>query len=577
MSTNLLAIVAVLPILVALVLMVGLRWGAAKAMTIAWLTCALAAVFVWNLPLLYVSALSLQGVINAASVLIIVFGALLLLHTLQYSGAMETIQYGMRNISKDMRVQAIIIGYMFSAFVEGAAGFGTPAALAAPLLLALGFPPLAAAILCLTLNSFPVTFGAVGTPIITGFGASLQALIERAVAQGIFQSNGHFFEVIGQVVTFMHVPMIFILPIFTLGFITRFFGPNRSWKDGFAAWKFCIFAAVAFSIPYLFVAWFIGPEIPSIAGGLIGLLIIMVGARYGFCIPKEVWTFGEPSKWEKNWSGNITFNANNELKPQMSQFMAWLPYILIGIILVFTRIDILPLKELFNRHGVILFKDILGYKDVNEGSLKLLYLPGTIPFMLISILTIFIHRIPPGKAVKAWIETFSKMKTATISLCASVALVKIFQGSGNFTNPDLIAQLAADGVDTQILSMPRAMAEAIAGIMGPIWPLFAPYVGGLGAVITGSNTVSNILFAQFQWDVAELQKLSRIVILAAQGAGGAMGHMICVHNIVAVCAVLGLSNLEGDIIKKTFWPFLLYGLSVGIVAYILITIGYSTF
>ncbi|MDR1366630.1 MAG: L-lactate permease [Puniceicoccales bacterium] len=577
MSTNLLAIVALLPILVALVLMVGLRWGAAKAMIIAWLTCALAALFVWHLPLLYVTALSLQGVISATSVLIIVFGALLILHTLQYSGAMETIQYGMRSISKDMRIQAIIIGYMFSAFIEGASGFGTPAALAAPLLLALGFPPLAAAILCITLNSFPVTFGAVGTPIITGFGASLQALIERAVAQGIFQSDAHFFKVIGQIVTLMHIPMIFILPIFTLGFITRFFGPNRSWKEGFAAWKFCIFAAVAFIIPFLLIAWFVGPEIPSMAGGLIGLSIIMFGARYGFCIPKETWTFGEISKWEKDWLGNIAFDTKKELRPQMSQFMAWLPYVFIGVILVLTRIDALPLKDAFNRYGIITFNNILGYEGVNENSIKLLYLPGTVPFMLIAILTIFIHCMPLKKVAKAWIETLSKMKTATISLCASVALVKIFQGSGNFTNPDLIAQLASDGVDPRILSMPRAMAEAIAGIMGPIWPMFASYVGGLGAFITGSNTVSNILFAQFQWDVAELQNLSKIVILAAQGAGGAMGHMICIHNIVAVCAVLGLSNREGDILKKTFWPFLLYGLSVGIVAYVLITIGYSTF
>jgi lactate permease len=577
MSTNLLAIVAALPILVALLLMVGLRMGAAKAMTIAWLTCAITAVFVWHLPVLYVSALSLQGVISAVSVLIIVFGALLILHTLQYSGAMETIQYGMQRISKDMRVQAIIIGYMFSAFIEGAAGFGTPAALAAPLLLALGFPPLAAAILCLTLNSFPVTFGAVGTPIITGFGASLQSLIDQAVARGIFQSNGHFLEVIGQVVTLMHIPMIFILPIFMLGFITRFFGPNRSWKDGFAAWKFCIFAAVAFSIPFLLVAWLVGPEIPSMAGGLIGLSIIIFGAKCEFCVPKEVWTFGPVSKWEKNWSGNMVFDDKKELKPQMSQFMAWLPYVFIGIILVLTRIDLLPLKSLFNRHGIIFFDDIFGYKDVDEGSLKLLYLPGTVPFMFIAILTVFMHRMPITKVAKAWIETFSKMKTAAISLCASVALVKIFQGSGNFTNPDLIAQLTAEGVDARILSMPRAMAEAIAGIVGPIWPMFASYVGGLGSFITGSNTVSDILFAQFQWDVAELQKLSRIVILAAQGVGGAMGNMVCVHNIVAVCAVLGLSNREGDILKKTFWPFLLYGLSVGIVTYILIAIGYSSF
>jgi lactate permease len=308
MSTNLLAIVAGLPILVALVLMVGVRMGAAKAMAIAWLTCALAALFVWHLPVLYVSALSLQGVISAIGVLIIVFGALLILHTLQYSGAMETIQYGMQSISKDMRVQAIIVGYMFSAFIEGAAGFGTPAALAAPLLLALGFSPLAAAILCVTLNSFPATFGAVGTPIITGFGVSLQALIERAVAQGIFHSDAHFFKVIGQIVTLMHILMTFLLPIFTLGFTTRFFDPNRSWKEGFAAWNFCRFAAVAFAIPFLLIAWLVRPESPSIAGGLIGLSIIMLGARYGFCVTREVWTFGEVSKWEKDWLGNITFD-----------------------------------------------------------------------------------------------------------------------------------------------------------------------------------------------------------------------------------------------------------------------------
>ncbi|MDR2200809.1 MAG: L-lactate permease [Puniceicoccales bacterium] len=577
MSTNLLAMVALLPIVVALVLMVGLRWGAAKAMSLAWLTCALTAIFVWHLPLLYVSALSLQGIISAISVLIIVFGALLILHTLQYSGAMETIQYGMQNISKDMRIQAIIIGYMFCAFIEGAAGFGTPAALAAPLLLALGFPPLAAAVLCLSLNSFPVTFGAVGTPIMTGFGASLQSLIERAVTGGIFPSATHCLETIGHVVALMHIPMIFFLPIFMLGFITRYFGPNRSWKDGFAAWKFCIFSAIAFGIPFLLIAWLMGPEMPSMVGGLIGLSIIMFGAKRGFCVPKDVWTFGKTSQWEKDWSGNITFDDQRELKPQMSQWMAWLPYVLIGIILVTTRVDFFPLKTLFNRYGVIFFDDIFGYKDVDEGSLKLLYLPGTIPFMLISILTIFMHRIPLKKVAKAWTETFSKMKTATISLCASVALVKIFQGSGNFTNPDLIVQLAAEGVDTNILSMPRAMAEAIGSFVGPLWPMIASYVGGLGSLITGSNTVSNILFGQFQWDMAELQNISRIIILSAQGAGGAMGNMVCIHNIVAVCAVLGLSNREGDILKRTFWPFLLYGISVGFMAYILIAIGYVTF
>ena len=573
MSISLLAIVALIPILVALVLMVGLRMGAMKAMPISWLACAAGAVLVWNLPVNYVAALSIQGVISAVGVLIIVFGALLILHTLQYSGGMETIQYGMQGVSKDMRVQAIIIGYMFGAFIEGAAGFGTPAALAAPLLLSLGFPPLAAAVICLVFNSFPVTFGAVGTPIIVGFGASIKSVVEAMVAAGQVQSLDAFFKIIGETVTLMHAPMAFILPVFMLGFITRYFGPNRSWSDGFAAWKFCIFAAVAFVIPYLILAWVVGPEIPSLVGGLVGLGIIIMGAKKGFCMPKDVWTFGDVSKWEKEWTGDIAFAGKADFKPHMSQFMAWLPYILIGAILVITRVDVLPLKAWLNNNLVISFTGILGFSNVNE-SLKLLYLPGTVPFILVALLTILLHKMPGAKAAQAWKETTVKMKAATISLCASVALVKIFQGSG--FNPAIADQVAA-GTAQFLPSMPLAMATAVAGLLGTVWPFVASYVGGLGAFITGSNTVSDMLFGMFQWDISGQLGLSRTVIVAAQAAGGAMGNMICIHNIVAVCTVVGLLNREGDILRRTFWPFILYGVVVGIVATALIAMGYGTF
>ncbi|MDR0440106.1 MAG: L-lactate permease [Candidatus Accumulibacter sp.] len=573
MSTTFLAGIASIPILAALILMVGLRIGATTAMPIAWLACAAGAVLAWGLPVRYVMALSLQGVSAATGVLIIVFGALLILHTLQYSGGMETIQYGMQRVSKDMRIQAIIIGYMFSAFIEGAAGFGTPAALAAPLLLSLGFPPLASAVLCLTFNSFPVTFGAVGTPIIVGFGTSIGSVVETAVSAGNFQSVDQFLKIIGQTVTAMHTPMAFILPIFMLGFITRFFGPNRSWRDGFAAWKFCVFSAVAFVAPYLILAWTVGPETPSLVGGLLGLGIIIAGARKGFCVPDEVWTFGEPSKWEKEWTGDIAFADSTEFKPRMSQFMAWLPYVLIGIILVITRVDALPLKAWLNNTGVISFESILGYSNVSD-SLKPLYLPGFVPFMLVALLVIPLHGMPVKKAVKAWTETTVKMKAATISLCASVALVKIFQGSG--MNPEIAASVAA-GTAEYLPSMPLAMAATLGKLIGGAWPMFASYVGGLGAFITGSNTVSDMLFGMFQWDIAGQLGLSRTVIVAAQAAGGAMGNMICIHNIVAVCTVVGLLNREGDILKRTFWPFLLYGVVVGIVAFALIHIGFSSF
>ena len=107
--------------------------------------------------------------------------------------------------------------------------------------------------------------------------------------------------------------------------------------------------------------------------------------------------------------------------------------------------------------------------------------------------------------------------------------------------------------------------------------MFASYIGGLGTFITGSNTVSDMLFGMFQWDIAGQLKLPRTVMIAAQAAGGAMGRMICIHNIVVICTVVGLLNREGDILKRTFWPFLLYGVVVGIVTFVLIGIGFSDF
>ncbi len=419
MSIEVLALVALLPILVATVLMVGMRWPATKAMPVAWLTAAAGAVLVWGLPAKYVAALTIQGFVTAIGILIIVFGAILILRTLQQSGGMETIQYGMQNITADRRIQAIIIGYMFAAFLEGAAGFGTPAALAAPLLLSLGFPPLAAAIICLVFNSFPVTFGAVGTPVVLGL-KYLKDPVDAAVASGAaginFANMGDFNALIGQWATVMHLAMIFILPVFMLGFMTRFFGPERSWKPGLAAWKFCMFAAVAFTVPYLFFAWNVGPEFPSLIGGLVGLGIIIAGAKAGFCMPKTNWDFGDSAKWDPEWTGSVS-GGSTEFKPHMSQFKAWLPYILIGAILVVTRIPELGLKGMLASQA-IKFSGILGFASVNA-SIKYLYLPGTIPFVLVALLTVLIHGMPGEKVKTAWTQAIVTMKNPTIALFAA--------------------------------------------------------------------------------------------------------------------------------------------------------------
>jgi lactate permease len=555
---------AILPIVVALILMVPLRWPSTRAMPLAFLTGAALAMGVWGLSGMRIGALFIQGVITAIGVLIIVFGAILIYYTLTYSGAMETIQAGMTKISPDRRVQAIIIGYMFAAFIEGAAGFGTPAALAAPLLMGLGFPPLCAAVICLCFNSFPVTFGAVGTPVVMGF-ASLKDIGMKALNTN---DPTLLFNYIGQDVTLMHGAMIFILPIFMLGFMTRFFGKNKSWGEGFAAWPFCILAGICFAVPYYVIAWTAGPEVPSLVGGIVGLAVLVSLAKKGVCIPKDVWNFAPQSEWKPEWVGEIQASERSEYKEHMSQFMAWLPYVLCGLILVVTRVPAFGLKPLLtNPMFSVGMKDILGQTGVSA-NIALLWLPGTIPFMLVALLTILLHGMNGEKVAGAWNTTFKKMVAPTIALIAAVSLVSIFKGTAaNVAGPNGAA----------LPSMPLAMATVCADAFKNAWPAVASYIGGLGAFITGSNTVSDMLFANFQWDVAQqlgFNVKQSIAIVAAQGAGGAAGNMICIHNIVAACAVLGLIGREGQILRFTIWPFLLYTIPVGIVASILCFVAY---
>ena len=571
MSFGFYAVLAFIPILIALILMVGLRWPSTRAMPLAWLSAAVLAFAVWDLDVIRIAALSVQGFITAFGVLIIVFGALLIYYTLQASGAMETIQAGMQKITPDRRLQAIIIGFMFGAFIEGAAGFGTPAALAAPLLMGLGFPPLCAAIICLVFNSVPVTFGAVGTPVIQGFKPiqdiayeALKVIDPQAVPADVYNH-------IGQFVSVMHLPMLFLLPIGMLGFMTRFFGKNKSWKEGFAVWKYCIMASICFGIPYLIIAWTLGPEIPSLIGGLLGLGVLVFLTKKGVCVPKDVWLFEDRTHWAADWSGTITAENVHEFKEHMSQVKAWMPYILCGLFLVLTRVPQFGLKSIitdpmFN----VGLSNILGVEGVSS-YIAILNLPGTIPFILVSIITIFIHgmmkddEIGSNKVSRAWGTAIAKMKAPTIALLSAVALVSIFRG----TDATTVEALLYNG---RGVSMPLAMAIEISRLTGDSWALLASYIGGLGAFITGSNTVSDLLFANFQWDVAETLGYNywqSIYILAAQGVGGAMGNMICVHNVVSVCAVLGMIGHEGAIIRKTFWPFLVYGIPTGIIAFLL--------
>lgn len=546
-----LAFIAFLPILVTIILMTAFNWPAKRALPLAWLLASLVGLTTWKMDILHIAGFSIFGALKALDVLIIIFGAILILNTLKQSGAMATINNGFMGITKDRRIQAIIIGWMFGAFIEGAAGFGTPAALGGPLLVGLGFPPLAAAMIALIFNSTPVTFGAVGTPIFGAMSTLAANLQQSNINSEVFKMSVTKWAAIphGLVGTF--------IPLLGLCLLTRFFGRERSVKPGLAAAPFAIFAGLAFVVPYLLTASLLGPEFPSLVGAFVGLPIVLWAARTGFLVPKDAWDFPDKSEWEEDWKSVIETGEIGDAK--MPLLKAWAPYGLIALILVITRIPALGLKELLA--GVVLpVSNIFGIEGLNYG-LKILYLPGTIPFVLVALLTHIIHGMSGEQIKAAWVNTFKQLSGAAIALVFGVAMVQLMLKSG--TN--------AAGLD----SMMTEMAKAAAGLVGGAWPFVAPFVGVLGAFMSGSNTVSNILFSSFQYDVATQLAMPPVLVVALQVIGGAVGNMICVNNVVAVCATVGTIGVEGKLIRRNAIPCLLYGLATGTFVAILIYLGFN--
>jgi lactate permease len=553
MSIGILALLAFIPIAVIFILMVGFRWGATKAMPVAFIVAALLAVLVWKTPLNWILAASVNGAGIAIQILLIVFGALAVLFTLRESGALAAINVGFTAISPDRRVQAIIIAWFFGSFIEGSAGFGTPAALAAPLLLSLGFPALAAVMVALIANSTCVSFGAVGTPTLIGVGQTTNTPEIMGQIAGAGLQYHDFISQVGLWTAIQHAIPGILIPLILVAMMTRFFGKNKSVREGLAIWPFAIYAGLCFVVPYLLVAWLLGPEFPSLLGALTGLGIVLLTTRAGFLIPKEPWEFPEKGSWESNWMGSISMTGK-ESGLKISLAMAWLPYILIALLLVLTRVRTLPFGGWIRSFLTVHYADLFGTSISN--TFNILYIPGVMPFILVALLCIPIYKMNSSQVSLAWKETFRRIKGPTIALLFAVPMVRIMMQSGN--------------TPTDYDSMPLVMAEAMTNVFKGAWPLVDAFVGALGSFMAGSNTVSNMLFSVFQYSIAEQLGISKIIIVALQNIGGAFGNMICVHNVIAACATVGLVGVEGILIRRNLIPMTIYGITAGVIGLILV-------
>ena len=531
------ALIAFIPIIVTVVLMVAFNWPAKRALPLAWILACVIAFAVWKMNIHDMAAYTITGFLSAFETLVIIFGAILIMNTLKRSGAMSAINGMFKGVTKDARILAIIIGWVFGAFIEGAAGFGTPAALAAPLLISVGFPPLAAAIVALICNSTPVCYGAVGTPTNTAF-----ATVKDAVAAGGADPDTWKMALTKWSAISMAVGAFFIVFV-AVCVLVKLFGKNKSFKDALPCIPFIIFTVAVFDIIYLLIATFIGPELVSLVAAVITLFVSIGAAKAGFLQPKETWTFTPEETWDRSWLS--TTEVPEPKVSDMPLLKAFTPYIIIIAILVATR-------ECQNvgmgwASAMKAFTIGTGKSGVILGlnwNWAILWNPGVI-FIIVALLTIVIQGMKGSEVSGAWKDTGKQVSGAAIALLFGVAMVNIFR----YTN------VSSDVMDGSMLLI---MARGLAALAGKAYVIVAPLIGVLGAFMSGSNTVSNTLFSSLQFETATILAMPQVFIVALQNNGGAIGNMVCVNNVVSACATTGTIGNEGKIIRTNIVPCIIY-------------------
>jgi len=536
-------LITITPVILVSFLIILLRLPATKAMTISWFVFALIGIFGWRIPVFQVAAASVEGLIIAFSVIWILFGAILLLNTLTSSGAMVSIRKWFMHIRPDQRIQAIIIAWLLGSFLEGAAGFGSPAAICAPLMVALGFPPMAAVVLALLSNSISVTFGSAGTTILVGTIQGIQQGIQPAPIVSAYLGNTQFLDfiqLVSEKSAILNIIPGTLLPLILAALLTRFWGKNKSWKEGLAVWKFALLSGFSFSGFAALTAIYLGPEFPTILGSLLALVLMVTLAKKGIFVPKQIWRLnGE--------SAQVEISYHNS---EMSFFRSISPYLIAISILVVSRLNFLPIKDWLNQYQ-------LGLNHIFGSEISTyfapMYSPGTI-FTLVAILSIFILGVKKEQIQGVIRNTNRNMLSSVISLGASIPMVRIFLHSG------------VNALGFQ--SMPIELAADLASVFGPVWTLASPFLGMLGVFISGSGTISNLMFSLLQFGVAVDYHLAPDSILALQTVGASIGKMICVVNVVAAASVVGLEGKEGKIIQFTILPALFFCLVVGLMALI---------
>ncbi|EGY00665.1 L-lactate permease [Nitrospirillum viridazoti Y2] len=518
------ALVAVLPIVFFLVALAVLRLKGYVAGTLTVLLALIIAIAAYGMPASSAIAAVVYGFFYGLwPIAWIIVAAVFLYKITVKTGQFDIIRASVISITEDQRLQMLMVGFAFGAFLEGAAGFGAPVAITAAILAGLGFNPLYAAGLCLIANTAPVAFGAMGTPVIVG--AQVSGLDVYKVAA----------------MTGRQLPALSVFVPFWLVFI----------MDGFKGvketWPAILVTGLSFAVSQYFTSNYIGAELPDIISALISLLCLTVFLK--FWKPKTIFRFKDQETAEER--GAHAYTGGQILK-------AWSPFLILTVIVTIWSLK--PFKALFGKGGtladtVFLFDvpslhnmvtkvaPIVAKATPYAAQYKLDLLAATGTAILISaILSMIVLRYGPGKALATFGETLVELKWPMYTIGSVLAFAYIANYSG------LSSTLAL------------TLAEA-----GKGFPFFSPILGWLGVFLTGSDTSSNALFGALQATTAQQLGVSDLLLVAANSSGGVTGKMISPQSIAVACAAVGLVGSESNLLRFTLKHSLFFVCIVGVI------------
>lgn len=447
----------------------------------------------------------------SATILWIILPALTLFELQRRSRAIDRIRHALTALTEVRRLQALMIAWFFGLFMEGAAGFGTPVALAAPLLVGIGFAPVRAVVLALLGHAAGVSFGAVGTPVLT------QAEITGLDGREIAAATALLHALVGWILLVTLVRLAGDEPLCRRDLV---------WSAG---------AALCFFVPSVLLAAFAGPELPTLGGALIGSLVFAT----------LLWRAQQRPTAEVGAAGDARLAAGLRATNGVGdrRLLADLaPYGLILVLVLATRL----LPEVRAALTTLAFDWQIF--DTYRGRFEPLFHPGSL--LLVGLLTSAVLTGRGAHLLPSLAAALRRLGPVALALLAMLALSRVMVHSG------MIDELAT------------AAARS-----GAIWPLLAPAVGMLGTFVTGSATASNILFSEFQLGTATALTLSPIAMLAAQSFGAAIGNIVAPHNIIAGAATVGLKDREGEVLAKTLLPCVLVVLAGGLLLLAFTAIG----